>query len=729
MLQHKASSSMHHPDGASAERRHLNSQYSSTNHAGPAAVPPIVHEVLCSPGQPLDAATRTHVEARFGHDFSHVRVHAAAPPIQAKLTINHPNDRYEQEADRVADAVMRMPEPGVQRQVEPDEEEETLQTKPLAAQITPLIQRQIEPEEREEEEEEEEIQPKRIAGTAHKITPEIERDIQSVRGAGQPLSTSERTFFEPRFGADFGSVRVHSDARAAYAARSVDARAFTVGVDVVFGGGEYSTGTSSGRRLLAHELAHVVQQNGGRNVRLKKALTPLPMSPTVGEPYIQREEAGPPPPPALPTLSFNPGTQLTRGQGLTATKSFTPTAGETLNITAWRYITPAHGTVTRPSTDADFQTQWGGTMALSGSLEIGYRITPAGGSPEPEATIRQDIAVEDRTGSPWGSQVTQESEQPYGGQPSPPTQFGNLGYHESLVNPLPNPASTQISSGPNTQFSYVSSLTPGTYISRPSIHPDLINTGSDFYRFHQDPSRLYLVVGTTRTLIPLSEYSDLSVSGGTVTFDVSDWEAFYKQYDFYEVTATAGGQTITLRNSWWGLDDDLPDADVEIRNDAAIRQALRISSTDSYRWHAQQRGQWEREDYQLQPPQRRGSWRGYELMQSADILAGTRSHEYRHITHSHRANFLAMMRALDPQRKIESTVSTSGQAVNFNSQISTWWSEILRPHHELVDEAASREQERFVDVPGVTMAGVNVDPDTGDVLGSVWNITNDRQMT
>jgi len=526
----------------------------------------------------VDQAGTTTVP-RFGHDFSRLSVHSnGAGMIQTKLKINEPGDIYEQEADRVADAVMQMPEPGVQREVEPEEEEKTLQTKPLASEIMPLIQRQIEPE---EEEEEEEIQPKRIAGTAHKITPEIERDIQSVRGAGRPLSASERTFFEPRFGADFESVRVHSDARAAYAARSVDARAFTVGVDVVFGGGEYSTGTSSGRRLLAHELAHVVQQNGGRNVRLKKA-TPVPMSPTIEEPYIQREEAGAPPaspaPPALPTMSLNPGAQLTRGQDLTATKSFTPTAGETLNITAWRYITPAHGTVTRPSTDTDFQTQWSGTMALSGLLEVGYRITPAGGSPEPEAVIQHDITVQDRTGSPWSSQVTQELEQTYGGQPSPPTQFGNMGYHESLANPLPNPTSNQISSGLNTQFSYVSSLTPGTYISRPSIHPDLIDTGSVFYLFHQNPSRLYLVVGTTRTLIPLSAYSNLSVSSGTATFDVPDWEAFYKQYNVFEVTATISsrttGQTITLQDSWWGLDGNAPDANVEVQDDAAIQQAF-----------------------------------------------------------------------------------------------------------------------------------------------------------
>ena len=72
---------------------------------------------------------------------------------QVKLTIGQPGDKYEQEADRVADAVMRMPEPGVQREVEPEEEEEEiLQTKPLVDQITPLlqVQRQEEPEEEEE---------------------------------------------------------------------------------------------------------------------------------------------------------------------------------------------------------------------------------------------------------------------------------------------------------------------------------------------------------------------------------------------------------------------------------------------------------------------------------------------------------------------------------------------------------------------------------------------------
>ena len=76
------------------------------------AVPPIVNEVLRSPGQPLDVATRAFMEPRFGHDFSRVQVHTVVPKqIQTKLTVNQPGDRYEQEADRGADAVMRMPDP------------------------------------------------------------------------------------------------------------------------------------------------------------------------------------------------------------------------------------------------------------------------------------------------------------------------------------------------------------------------------------------------------------------------------------------------------------------------------------------------------------------------------------------------------------------------------------------------------------------------------------------
>src|SRR5205085_3153068 len=84
-----------------------------------------------------------------------------------------------------------------------------------------------------------------------------------------------RTFMEPRFGHDFSRVRVHADGRAAESARSVNALAYTVGEDLVFGAGQYAPGTSAGKRLLAHELSHVVQQEQGMMSEWPTGLTSL----------------------------------------------------------------------------------------------------------------------------------------------------------------------------------------------------------------------------------------------------------------------------------------------------------------------------------------------------------------------------------------------------------------------------------------------------------------------
>jgi hypothetical protein len=238
------------------------------------------------------------------------------PLIQPKLKIGAPNDKYEQEADRVADQVMRMPEPrAVQTQTSspqiqrlcPECEEELqrqpqptpLQINPLANTITPLVQRQEESEEEEEEvqpgydqepeeptpildsvptgdadelgkeDEEEFVQPKSNTGTVPQITPGIAHAIHSIKGLGQPLPASERAFFEPRFGTDFSNVRVHTDTRAARTTQSINAHAFTLGRDVVFGAGQYYPGSLLGRSLLAHELTHVVQQNGLNKLKIR----------------------------------------------------------------------------------------------------------------------------------------------------------------------------------------------------------------------------------------------------------------------------------------------------------------------------------------------------------------------------------------------------------------------------------------------------------------------------
>jgi hypothetical protein len=179
--------------------------------------------------------------------------------IQAKLKVGQPGDVYEHEADRVADAVMRMPEPRVRqpeprvRQPEKEEKEGLMQT-PLAEQISPLVQRQV------EEEEKEIIQSKEVSGQTPEVTLDIESDINSLRGGGWPLPDSVRAFYEPRFGHDFSQVRVHTDEKAAELARMINANAFTIGSNIVFEPGHYAPGTSTGKQLLAHELTHVVQQ-------------------------------------------------------------------------------------------------------------------------------------------------------------------------------------------------------------------------------------------------------------------------------------------------------------------------------------------------------------------------------------------------------------------------------------------------------------------------------------
>ncbi|HEY0172924.1 MAG TPA: DUF4157 domain-containing protein [Pyrinomonadaceae bacterium] len=92
------------------------------------------------------------------------------------------------------------------------------------------------------------------------VPPSVQR---TLRSSGRPLDEGTRALMEPRFGHDFSRVRVHTDAGAARSAADVSARAYTVGQNVVFGAGEYAPHSPAGQRLLAHELAHTVQQSGG----------------------------------------------------------------------------------------------------------------------------------------------------------------------------------------------------------------------------------------------------------------------------------------------------------------------------------------------------------------------------------------------------------------------------------------------------------------------------------
>lgn len=145
---------------------------------------------------------------------------AVSNPLQTKLAVNRRGDAYEQEADRAAERTMRMPD------------------------AAPSLQR------------------KRACGDAETENAVPASVYNVLRSPGQPLDSTTRGFFERRFGHDFSKVRVHSDREASESARAVNALAYTVGQHVVFRAGQYSAKTAPGQQLLAHELAHVVQQSG-----------------------------------------------------------------------------------------------------------------------------------------------------------------------------------------------------------------------------------------------------------------------------------------------------------------------------------------------------------------------------------------------------------------------------------------------------------------------------------
>jgi len=211
-------------------------------------------------------------------DDIHSILHGAG--AQAKLSIGQPNDKYEQEADAVADKVMGMRDADVAQRVEsgavqplriqrmcPEcEDEEKAQRQPAGKEDEEEIQAKFADGyvQRQPMEEEEELQAKEMPGRTPQVSSGIESRINSLKDGGRPLSPATRSFFEPRFGHDFSHVRVHADSSASDTAKSINARAFTQGNNMVFASGEYQPGSGDGRRLLGHELTHVVQQGSAQ---------------------------------------------------------------------------------------------------------------------------------------------------------------------------------------------------------------------------------------------------------------------------------------------------------------------------------------------------------------------------------------------------------------------------------------------------------------------------------
>ena len=159
--------------------------------------------------------------------------------LQYKLEVGPANDPLETEADRVADHVMRMPDPAVAS----SGAAQSLRRKCAACEDEDMKKVQTKSDGHAQE-----------GGEAPPIVHQV------LGSSGQPLDSATRAFFEPRFGAGLEGIRVHSDEAAGRSAQAVGAVAYAAGGDIVFAPGQYQPHSTEGKRLLAHELAHTVQQ-------------------------------------------------------------------------------------------------------------------------------------------------------------------------------------------------------------------------------------------------------------------------------------------------------------------------------------------------------------------------------------------------------------------------------------------------------------------------------------
>lgn len=164
--------------------------------------------------------------------------------LQPKLEIGQPDDPYEKEADRVADQVMMMSNQGIQLSQGGD-----------VVQRQPLVQRVS----------------SRNSGK-QTASPKITSKVSTIRGSGNPLPKNIQNEMGGKIGADFSYVKIHTDNTAAQLSQNLRARAFTVGNDIYFNKGQYNPNSREGKRLMAHELTHVVQQQEYEQEMIQRAL-------------------------------------------------------------------------------------------------------------------------------------------------------------------------------------------------------------------------------------------------------------------------------------------------------------------------------------------------------------------------------------------------------------------------------------------------------------------------
>ncbi|KDR56111.1 hypothetical protein APPUASWS_018445 [Arthrospira platensis str. Paraca] len=226
-------------------------------------------------------------------------------PIQAKLTVGAVGDKYEQEADRVADVVVDQIQsppthPEVQKQeAEGGQEQPQLLRTPRISQLqkkeelSNTLQRESDEEEFDDDGD---VQMKpQTASAGGEVSADLESSIQREKGGGEPLDEHLQSQMGQAMGADFRGVRIHDNSQASQLNQSIQAKAFTTGQDIFFKQGEYQPESRGGQKLIAHELTHVVQQGSGPGVRkINRQNSPqfFPVG-RVSEAKIQREGEDP----------------------------------------------------------------------------------------------------------------------------------------------------------------------------------------------------------------------------------------------------------------------------------------------------------------------------------------------------------------------------------------------------------------------------------------------------
>jgi hypothetical protein len=192
------------------------------------------------------------------HDDVAIALRRNRPPVQAKLSVGPSGDRYEQEADLVAAEVVR----SIRSTPAPTIRPSTTRVQPASATPASSVTTSRPSTTR--------VQPMSAAPAAGlaggDLDATFESHVDGARSRGRGLDGPIRASMEHSFGVDFGAVRIHHDSQATQLNRKIQARAFTTGSDVFFSAGEYNPGSADGQQLLAHELTHVVQQGGAREV-------------------------------------------------------------------------------------------------------------------------------------------------------------------------------------------------------------------------------------------------------------------------------------------------------------------------------------------------------------------------------------------------------------------------------------------------------------------------------